>query len=243
MTRLGQSGFDLRCDWGSDGLRAILPGCEAVIIVDVLSFCTTVDIAVAVGAAVYPAATESEGEEVAAREGATLARSRSAGGLSLSPAPMLRLLPGERIVLPSPNGSRISLETGEIPTFAGCLRNAEAVAYGASRIARRIGVIAAGERWPGGRLRPAVEDWLGAGAILLHLEGRRSPEADAAVAAFRAAEADLDAALVACGSGRELIERGHAADVEIAARYRSSRAVPRMVDGAFTNVATQRAKE
>jgi 2-phosphosulfolactate phosphatase len=63
--------------------------------------------------------------------------------------------------------------------------------------------------------------------------GAQSPEAQAAVAAFRQAERDLPRLLRECASGRELIERGFAADVELAAACGVSAAVPRLVGDAF----------
>ncbi len=45
MNYFDQSGFDVRCEWGLDGL-AHVASAEVVIIVDVLSFTTTVEVAV-----------------------------------------------------------------------------------------------------------------------------------------------------------------------------------------------------
>lgn len=49
-----QSGFDMRCEWGENGVRHLVHGADAVIIVDVLSFSTCVEIATSGGAAVFP---------------------------------------------------------------------------------------------------------------------------------------------------------------------------------------------
>jgi 2-phosphosulfolactate phosphatase len=69
---------------------------------------------------------------------------------------------------------------------------------------------------------------IGAGAVIAHLDGESSPEARAAVAAFRQAEKELPRLLRECASGRELIERGFAADVELAAAPGVSACVPRL---------------
>ena len=85
-------------------------------------------------------------------------------------------------------------------------------------------------------MRFAVEDWLGAGAILRHLSGTRSVEAEAAVAAFERSEGAMRAALMASASGRELIELGYSIDVECAAQADSSERVPRLVGNAFVDI-------
>jgi 2-phosphosulfolactate phosphatase len=46
--------FRVRFDWGPMGLRSIAPEVDVVVIVDVLSFTTCVDIALGRGAEVFP---------------------------------------------------------------------------------------------------------------------------------------------------------------------------------------------
>lgn len=127
---------------------------------------------------------------------------------------------------------------------AGCLRNARAVAARLARaldVGHSVGVIAAGERWDLDRsLRPALEDHVGAGAILSHLEAMGygdtfSPEATAAGALFRASAMSLERLLHECVGGRELSERGFAADVTVAAALDASATVPVIVNGAFVD--------
>ncbi len=119
------------------------------------------------------------------------------------------------------------------------LRNAAAAAAWAAAEATTatgpIAVIAAGERWPDGSLRPAVEDLWGAGAFLDALPVRfaLSPEAGAARAAYRDVAGSLATALRESVSGRELIGRGFGDDVEIAAELGASAAVPVLRDGWF----------
>ena len=168
---------------------------------------------------------------------ALLAGPRGADGdnWSLSPASLLDIPTGVRLVLPSPNGSTLSLATGGIPTFAGCLRNSRAVAAYAGRIGRRVAVIPCGERWPDDSLRPAVEDLIGAGAIISCLGGSKSPEARAAEAVFEASRTDLARILAACASGQELIQRGYRADVEHASRLGCSESVPLLQDESYVD--------
>jgi len=152
----------------------------------------------------------------------------------LSPASLTAIPKDTRIVLPSPNGATLTLAAKPTPVLAGCLRNAGAVAAVAGKYGRKIAVIPAGERWKDdGSLRPAFEDLIGAGAIISHLNGHRSPEALVALAAFRAVESDLDNALRQCSSGKELIEWGFATDVLLAAQRNVSACAPLLVNDAY----------
>jgi len=228
-----------RCEWGPAGLRALAPA-DVVIIVDVLSFATCLNVAVERGAVVLPYPWKGgSARDHALEQQAELAEPRGHGRYSLSPASFLSAEPGLRCVLPSPNGAALALQAAESASIVleGCLRNAEAVARVAASLGSTFNVCAAGERWPDDSLRPAIEDWLGAGAVLRSLPGAKSPEARAAIAAFEAALPRLHEVVSASGSGRELIERGFAVDVEISAQYNVSDAVPRLVDGAFARVA------
>jgi len=229
-----QAGFELRCAWGLHGLEAAASGSDVVVIVDVLSFSTAVDIALSRGARVYPCQGSYEQARGYAHSlDAILAEKDRTARFSLSPLSLLRLPPGSRLVLPSLNGSTLSLNTGGLPTLTGCLRNYKAVAQAAQKFGRRITVIAAGERWADGSLRPGVEDWLGAGAVLSELKGVPSPEANTAAASFQAAQAAVSSWLRQCGSGIELIERGFAQDVELAAALNVSSIAPLLIDGAY----------
>lgn len=231
-----QQEFDIRCEWGEDGVAVLAPISDVVVIVDVLSFSTSVDIAVSQGAVVFPyRSVDSEAAEFAASVQAVLADpNRSPGKPSLSPQSLTKLPPHTRLVLPSPNGASLTLAAKATPVLAGCLRNAQAVAHAARRFGSRIAVIPAGERWPADRsLRPSVEDLIGAGAIISQLKASLSPEARAAVAAFRAARPALGQWLAQCISGKELIERGYSEDISLAAQLDVSATAPVLRDGAF----------
>jgi 2-phosphosulfolactate phosphatase len=96
-------------------------------------------------------------------------------------------------------------------------------------------LIPAGERWSDDAFRPCLEDWIGAGSVLSLLAGRRSPEAELAVAAFERFRGDLRGTLLCCGSGKELVERGFRCDVELASEYGVSSAVPMLADDRFVD--------
>lgn len=238
-----QGEFDARCDWGADGLHRAARGAEIIVIVDVLSFATAVSIAVERGATVFPFARR--GDEAAAyarRRDALLAGDRDQGaGYSLFPHSLLTIPAGTRLVQPSPNGATLTLAAAAYcPTVCvGCLRNAAAVASVCRAVGGTVAVVAAGEVWRGetareDALRFAVEDLVGAGAILTALAPRRpSPEAAAAMALFHPAQSALPRFLLECASGQELIARGYGADVGLAAERDVGQAVPFLRDGAL----------
>ena len=244
---VGQTDFTYRFDWGIEGLRALAPAADVVIIVDVLRFSSAVSAAVESGATVFPYLWDSTAEATmfAEQRGAVLAGLREDGDLSLSPTDLLTIAPGTRLVLPSPNGATLAFgarAAGAGRVLAGCLRNATATAvYARTRIeANSIAVIASGERWGDGPLRPAVEDMLGAGAILAAIDPSGaiggqccSPEARAARAAFLDVRPRLFEAISASTSGRELIARGWEDDVATSAALDVTDVVAELVDDAF----------
>ncbi|MFC4128276.1 2-phosphosulfolactate phosphatase [Nocardia rhizosphaerae] len=241
-----QCGYGVRLEWGRTGAEVLGPGCAAVVVVDVLSFSTAVSVAVDAGTQVLPYRwRDATAAAFAAAEDAELAVGRSAVTAdrpwSLSPA-VLRRAPGPpRLVLPSPNGSAIASAVAGTPVIAGCLRNATAVARwivqrGWATAEKPIAVIPAGEHWPGGEgIRPAIEDWLGAGAVVAALTtlgaGPCSPEAESAAATYDGA--DVGAIIAECASARELRAAGFAEDVAIAVELASSTAVPVLRHRAF----------
>ncbi|MET9627954.1 2-phosphosulfolactate phosphatase [Lentzea sp. NPDC006480] len=213
-----QEGYQLKLEWGPEGVD-VLRGCDVLVVVDVLSFTTSVDLVVGNGGQVRPS------------------RWKPRNG-TLRPASLVDAT--GLVELPSPNGSNLCSLAGETGAhvLAACLRNASAVAKRAAELGETIGVIPGGERWginmagegvSFGPLRPCVEDYLGAGAVLAALSGSASPEAQLAVTAFN--NTDVAAAVRGCGSGQELIGHGHAADVELAVQLGVSNAVPVLIDG------------
>jgi len=218
-----QNGFAWRFDWGADGLRALAPGVDVVVLVDVLRFTTAVTVAVERGVVVRPIATSGP----------------TGRAWELSPRWIGEHPAGASLSLSSLNGATLALaaaEAGVATVLAACFRNAGAVAAAIVALGvQTAAVIAAGEAG-----RPTVDDFMGAGAVLAALDPAASvsapgcsPEAAAARAAFVAARPRLPEVLAACTPGRELAGRGLAEDVAASAEVDVSSAVPVLRDGLF----------
>lgn len=246
-----QAGFQVRLDWGLDG-ALLLQDAHVVVVVDVLSFSTTVELAVTAGVDVLPWGDAEGAEDLARREGAALAAPRDTadGRLSLAPSSVTAdavsaLGSPARLVLPSPNGGAIARALGERgrTVLAGSLRNAAAVADEVLALQERLGdratvaVIPAGELHASGALRPAVEDLLGAGAIVDALTAvgidHCSPEAATASSAYYALRRGIGHLVSASASAEELRRQDFAADVDLARQVNASRTVPVLRDLAF----------
>jgi len=98
-----QQEFDIRCEWGAHGVAVLAPISDAVIIVDVISFSTSVDIAVSRGAFVYPYSRRDDTASAYTDSvGAILAEPfRKKEGFSLSPESLLNIPAGTRLVDPA----------------------------------------------------------------------------------------------------------------------------------------------
>ncbi len=252
-----QGPFGVRLEWGPTGAERLTaerlsgehPGW--LVVVDVLSFTTAVNVATERGTRVLPYPWRDDtAAPFAARHRAALAVGRrqvsASTPWSLSPAALRDAPFVPKLVLPSPNGSTVAAAaTGRgSSVVAACLRNATAVARwlatkGAGTPDQPVMLVPAGERWPDAGLRPALEDLLGAGAVAAVLAdlgaGPLSPEANAARASYLAV--DPVASLTGCSSGRELRAGGFAEDVAVAAEVDVSTSVPLLTDGAFTDAA------
>jgi 2-phosphosulfolactate phosphatase len=240
-----QADHPVRCEWGPTGAAALGRYVDVAVVVDVLSFTTSVTVAVDRGITVFPFRWGDErAAEFANEQDANLALQRQdaryrPGAVSLSPVSLQHASGIERLVLPSPNGSTICtvLDESGVRVVAASLRNASAVGeWLAPQVAdgATVLVVPAGERWPDRSLRPAAEDFWGAGAVLATLDVRLlSPEARLARAAYDAfAERPLEH-LFSCAGGLELQAKGFGDDVALAGRIDSSPVVPVLTRGAF----------
>jgi 2-phosphosulfolactate phosphatase len=235
-----QSTYQCCVEWGKRGAREAAERADILIIVDVLSFSSTVITALNYGAIIYPYPPYLDGENYAEKVGAEYILGRreatEMGKPTLSPVSFQHEHAKKKYVLSSLNGAFCTWIAAEVPALLiGSLLNAASVASTANQISyitkANITVIPCGEQWSDGRenedsLRPAMEDYLGAGAILSNLEGSKSPEAEVCMAAFQNSEGKLEDWLWECGSGRELREKGFEADVRHCSRLNVFQTVP-----------------
>lgn len=219
MPPFDQSRYQVRFDWGRDGLTR-LAAADVVVVVDVLGFSTSV-------------------VDVVERDGRCAAETFRA---PLIGGPPREGLPHDGLPL-----AEAAARSGAI-TWVGALRNASAVADAVLAEQRRrerrnsIAVLAAGNAAAGGDgpLRFAVEDQLGAGAVIDALAARgidhSSPEAAAACESFRGLRGAVRHLLTAAASGQEMLDRGLRDEVAHAAEIDASMVVPVLRDGEFVAI-------
>ena len=237
---------DLHVEWGPTGARLAADRGDVVVIVDVLTFSTSVVLAVTRGgtALAYSAAElEAMGGRAAAAaslsaEVVAVDRAATTARFSLSPASLATIGPADRLIFTSLNGAACTAAAATAPlVVVGALTNRSAVADAislslAAGAGSRCTIVPCGERWTSvssgsDALRPGIEDLLGAGAIAAAADGLRlSPEAALAATCYEAVARQVPTVLRACVSGRELVERGFPDDVELAGAVDSSSAVP-----------------
>jgi len=220
----------IRLDWGRTGAERSAAAGRITVIVDTLSFSTLVALAVSRDMAVLPAISAEEADALAQTTAfaRTVARvGAPPGAFTLSPASVrdAPVVP-RALIVHSPNGARCTRAASEAPAiFVGALINASAVAHAVQAQMRHTGVgvtvVACGERPMHAALDAplhfAIEDHLGAGAIIDALAGTRSPEAAVAAHVYRACAHDLTAILERSATGRKLSAIGFADDWRIGA--------------------------
>ena len=165
MTRVG-------VEWGLQGALNYAPSVDAIVVVDVLSFSTSVAVAVGRGAQVWPHPGGPGARELADEVDGLLAGRRTLDRRPLAVA-HLTARPARRArgwCCPRPTAAPIAYSLAAQPcqVFAGALRNASAVGRYLAE-APAIGpvvIVPAGERWPDDSIRVAYEDLVGAGAII-----------------------------------------------------------------------------
>lgn len=198
-------------EWGAPGALLSARRGDLVVVVDVLSFSTSVvEVAARDGVAFCYSPEELDdagGRERVGRahDAIVLSKQRrvGAGEVSLSPASLQSIPLGQRVVMTSLNGGRCAASAARAPWVGiGCLTNRTAVARRIEELladgtATRCTVVPCAEVWSGpfmasqvGDLtgaaamlvRPSIEDLLGAGAIVAALDASVSRSVEATTA-------------------------------------------------------------
>ena len=255
-----QAPYQVRFDWGMAGVRRVDPDVDVLIVVDVLSFTTAVEVALTHGLEVMPFGSGEVADDAAAAAYAAThtavlvgdpasgltgsptaiaeySEAGAAGASPVSPSPT-------RLLIPESSGSDLCFGLVEHPAtvVAASLRNRTAVAeWVLARQAEkgdrfRVAVIAAGDERADG-IRFAAEDLLGAGAVIdaLAVVGIDycSPEAAVATAAFGALRRATGHLISASVSGQEVLAMGLRSDIDLASEIDVSRTVPVLRGNAF----------
>jgi 2-phosphosulfolactate phosphatase len=242
-----QSPYECRVEWGVRGAREAAERGDITIIVDVLSFSSAVVTAVHYGAIIYPHPKNDQVHNYAKKMDLKLilgrAEAAKIGIPTLSPISFGPEHKGQKFVLSSLNGAACSWIATQVPALLiGCLLNASSVANAANQLQSDTGanitVIACGEQWNDVRngenqLRPSIEDYLGAGAILHQLIGSKSPEAEVCNHAFQSTNHKIQQFIWDSGSGRELRQRGFENDVIHCSRLDHYSSAPKLMGNHF----------
>ncbi len=236
----------IHLEWSAIGAKLAAARGDIVVIVDVLSFSTSVTVVLANGGTAlsysHQEIQEQGGPEaVALRLNAEIIsrdRQFTQSRFSLSPVSLKAIQPQDRIVLTSINGARCVSSAAKSPIVViGALINRLAVAEAISQMLRlsetnRCTLIACGELWSSifpaeEGMRPSIEDLIGVGAIAqaLSTEFTLSIEAQNAVDTFNANRENLLSFLSNSISGRQLISRDFGGDVELASQLDSEKVV------------------
>ena len=239
-----QAPFQCRMDWAERGTIEASNRGDIIIIIDVLSFSSTVTNAVHSGVTIYPFPKVGGIQEFGKLVGAEVClgrkEAREENTPSLSAPSFNESFRGKKFVLSSRNGATCTKASKKVPALLiGCFLNVSAVAKVANKIQKETGanitVIACGERWSRineepQELRPSIEDYLCAGAILELLDGTKSPEARVCVSAFQCSKKDLTELLSDSSSGRELKARDFSSDVDFAIQFDKFQEVPILME-------------
>lgn len=203
-----QSRYQLRFDWGRDGLTRLAPA-DVIVVVDVLRFSSTVSARVAAGETV----PHDDAAHAVSRNGAAVATAAAETGATVFLGSLRNATAVAQAVLAEQN--RRAARTSVSIVAAGELHGSGDAAV----------------------LRFSVEDHLGAGAVFAALEtiglDHSSPEAAAASEAFRGLRSAVRHLLTASGSGQELLDAGRRDEVLAAAVHDADETVPVLRDGVW----------
>ncbi len=233
-------------DWGVFGVQQAVRRGDIIIVVDVLSFSTSVAIAVKNSAFIFPAKSDEDAMNLKDQFRTEISVKRnevpSKGKFSLSPATYYEIEPETKITLLSPNGATCTRQIDNSRSvFCGALVNCSTVAEAAFNEAvkqnNNITVVACGERLKGSddiyKIRMAVEDYLGAGAILSKIPLPKTAESIVCENAYGKLANHVPDLIWKCESGVELRAMNFGNDIHIATNLNSIPVAPIYKNGFY----------
>jgi 2-phosphosulfolactate phosphatase len=240
-----QDGYRVRVSWDQHGARDAAKAGHIVVVIDCIDFSSAVTTATAVGAVIYPSEDDEKAKKKAAEIGGVAAVPRqdvpNKGKYSISCHTLLTAPAGEKIVLPSPNGSFDTIKGRKAPCLLiGSLLNARAVAETVKELLATTTmdctIVPCGERWPTKEeFRVDFEDELTASAILnfIGIEDYFSPEATICAANWKVIGDRYEELLLECGSARKVRNQGFQDDLEWLAQLNKYDVVPELCGDHF----------
>jgi len=176
---------EIRCEWGQRGVDVLAMNSDVRDHRGCLSFSTAVDLPCRAAPRFYHTAGKMNRLlNIPNRSTPTLSMSLATKEpMVFSPASLARF--PRRQACPSlGKWCDTSLSTDAVPTLAGSFVMRKQSRSRRNSWAKSHCDYSGGVAMAGRKLRPAVEDWIAAGAIIHYLNGTRSPEAASATAAF-----------------------------------------------------------
>ena len=202
--------FDIHCCWGFKLTDDIVLPYDVCIIVDVLSFSTSLDLLI------------NAKENTQNMPGADN---------------FIHHLTPHALNIPSPVGLPLQLNLHQKPVLVGCLRNARAVARAALQLGNTVLVIPVGDKLSEEEFKTCSEDFIAAGAIMSYLKGSRSAESNAALDIYNSSKGNIEEVVKLSTSARQMVLNGFLSEVEHACQFNRSKNVPLLEEGALINFA------
>jgi 2-phosphosulfolactate phosphatase len=208
--KLVEPGFDINCCWGFKLDAKVIFSYDVCIIVDVLSFSTSLDLLLH---------TKQNTENI------------------LASTHLIRKFSSKKLKITSPVGLPQQLKLHKKPVLVGCMRNARAVARIARQLGNTVLVIPMGDKLSEEEFKTCSEDFIAAGAIISYMKGTRSPESKAAQDIYNSSKGDIEEMVKLSSSARQMILKGFSTEVDQACQFNKSKHVPLLEKGTLIDLA------